>query len=128
MFDPKAYSRDFFATMTLYTISLFCSIWILNHVELGAILKLIVALLPMVPAIMATLVILHHFRKLDEMQMRIQVEAFCASALITGLLTFSLGFAQNAGVAPLPLIWVLPIMIGLWGAFAFIIRLRYIGK
>ncbi len=128
MFNIKLYARDFLGTIGIYTLTVFASVRVLKRFELEGALKLIVALTPMIPAIVATFVAIHHLKKLDEMQLKILVEAFTAAALITGLFTFSLAFAEKAGVPQLPLVWVLPMMTVLWVFLIYIFRARYLGK
>jgi phosphate/sulfate permease len=62
----------------------------------------------------------------DEFQRRIQSEAITISAGVVGFGSFAYGFLEEwAGFPHLPLIWVLPALIGVWGAAACVIRLRY---
>jgi hypothetical protein len=51
----------------------------------------------------------------DELQQRIQLLAIGFAAGVTGLLTFSYGFLEMIGMPHLSSIWVLPMMILLWG-------------
>lgn len=125
MFNCRTYARDFFATMALYTVSVFASVWALKNTDIDGAAKIAVAMAPVIPTIMAAIVVLAHFRRLDEMQARVQLEGFASAAIVTGLLTFSFGFAENAGLPSLSLTWVLPIMLALWPFFAWLVKRRY---
>jgi hypothetical protein len=85
-----------------------------------------VALLPVLPFAFAMTAVVAQVRELDEMKQRIHLEAVLITALLTGGLTFSYGLLQSAGLVPdLPLIWITPLMIVVWGVANAVVTRRY---
>jgi hypothetical protein len=74
-----------------------------------------VALAPVIPAAVALWAYVRFLNRMDELQRRIQLEALALASGGTALLTFSYGFLENVGFPQLSLIWVLPLMVALWG-------------
>lgn len=124
-FNPQKYGRDFAASMALYASVLFASRIALRALDPEGVAQILLAAAPTAPAALTVFVVLRHFATMDEMQRRIQIEAFCAGALFTGLATFSLGFLEDAGLPRLSMIWVMPGMIAAWGVLLVIVRNRY---
>jgi hypothetical protein len=79
-------------------------------------LRFIVAALPVVPVMFGLVYMLRGMALADEMQQRINLEATLFSLAGTGLLTFGYGCLELAGMPPVSLIYVLPLMAVL---FAF---------
>ncbi|HLQ15979.1 MAG TPA: hypothetical protein VK256_09015 [Candidatus Eisenbacteria bacterium] len=73
-----------------------------------------VALLPVIPAGLVIWVFMRTVSRLDEVQKRIQVQAFGFAIGATALLTFGYGFLEGAGMPRLSWIYVLPLMVVLW--------------
>ncbi len=110
----KTYVMQFSATMVLYVVMLLVSVWgVKNLAELPV--RIVAALLPMIPISLALLVFLRFFGTLDELQKRIQLYAMAFSFGATGMLTFTYGLLQNAGLPQVSFIAVFPTMIALWG-------------
>jgi hypothetical protein len=62
---------------------------------------------------------------LDELQRRIQIEAFGFSLAATALITFAYGFLEGAGLPHLNWTYILPLMAALWAVGAAIFTFRY---
>lgn len=84
-----------------------------------------VAVLPVLPAGFVIWLFVRALARLDEMQKRIQMQAFGFVLGTTGLLTFGYGFLEGAGLPHLSWIFVLPFMAVLWGAGTAIFSWRY---
>ncbi len=122
----KQYTRRLIIGMVAYLAILPISLVLLNQLEtVPTIIRLFIALLPVAPAIFAMWALMEYVRTLDELQQRIQLEAFAWSLGATGIVTFTLGFAGNAGLPTLDLIWVLPMIIVFWSMGQAIARRRY---
>lgn len=124
-FKPRAYAFHMMLGFAAYAALLAASILVLQRRLAPEGWALIVALLPMLAVPYIALTILRFYARLDELQRRIQGEAFVAAAILTAFGAMSFGFAANAGVAQPSLIWVLPAMVGLWGVLGFLFRFRY---
>lgn len=122
--NVRTYLKHFSVTMIAYTVLLIVSRLLLNTVDNQA-LRIIIAILPVLPVPFGIWVVMIYVRSLDELQRRIQFEAVAFSMLMTGSITFTLGFLADAGVPQLSLIWVFPMSIALWGIGQFIATRRY---
>lgn len=121
----KKYLRDFGLAMALYTITVLGLIPFGNDPAHPAYVRILIALSPMVPALLALRAVLVFHRASDELYQKINGEAVIIAFLVTGLLTFAYGFLENVGFPRLPIILILPISIAVWGlATPFVIR-RY---
>lgn len=122
--NVRTYLKHFSVTMIAYTVLLIVSRLLLNTVDNQA-LRIIIAILPVLPVPFGIWVVMIYVRSLDELQRRIQFEAVAFSMLMTGSITFTLGFLADADVPQLSLIWVFPMSIALWGIGQFIATRRY---
>lgn len=129
-FSSSRYLREFLPAMAGYVLSVPVSIALMLTVELPPAAKVLVALLPVLPMLLVVWAILRNLQRLDELQQRIQTQAICVASSVVGMLTFALGFLQNAGLLPSPrwvMLWVLPVMIWVWGVATAVIARRYRG-
>lgn len=125
-FNAKKYNREFLLAAAAYAAVLVASRLIATRFDVGGAMLMLLALAPIIPAIGATHVYLRHFRMMDELQRRIQIEAFAAGALFVGLASFAIGFIEDLAPLRLSLIWVLPSMLAAWGLIACVLRYRYL--
>jgi hypothetical protein len=84
-----------------------------------------IALLPVAPAGFVIWLFVRALARLDELQRRIQMQAFGFSLGATALLTFGYGFLEGAGMPHLSWTYVLPVMAVLWAVGLAIFRWRY---
>lgn len=83
------------------------------------------ALLPMVGAAYVVVTVIATLHRLDEMQRKIQFDAFALAFLGTAVLTFGYGFLEGVGLPRLSMFVVWPIMAALWLIGTFVGRYRY---
>jgi hypothetical protein len=120
----RTYMRHFGLSMVAYIIVLIIISLLLQHLS-DSPWRIPLALAPVVPVGFALWAFLTFLGRMDELQQRIQLQAFAFAALATGMLFFSYGFLETVGFPHIPLLWVLPTMIALWGvSLAFLTR-RY---
>ena len=122
--NHKRYLKEFIPAMAAYVIVVFASVWTLKHHEHSP-LRFLLAVLPVVPAAFAMWAAIRYFRGLDELQRRIQFEGLAFSFLATCLIALSWGFLQNAGLPHADVIWVAPLLVGLWGVGTCVAKRRY---
>jgi hypothetical protein len=84
-----------------------------------------VVLLPVAPAGFVVWLFVRALARLDEMQKRIQLQAFGFSLGATALVTFGYGFLEGAGLPHLNWTYLLPLMAVLWALGAAIFTWRY---
>ncbi|MBV7380219.1 hypothetical protein [Maritimibacter dapengensis] len=83
------------------------------------------ALLPMIGAAYVVVTVIATLHRLDEMQRKIQFDAFALAFLGTAVLTFGYGFLEGVGLPKLSMFVVWPIMAALWLIGTFVGRYRY---
>jgi len=91
----------------------------------GADWRYYVAVLPVAPAAFVIWLFVRAISRLDELQRRIQMEAFAFSLGTTALVTFGYGFLEGAGMPHLSWTYVFPLMAVLWGVGVAVFRWRY---
>ena len=120
----RAYIIEFGSAMLAYVVVLLGSVWLINGYP-QAPWRYAVALAPVVPAFFALLTFVRHLRRMDELQRRIQLEAIGLSFGATAILTFAYGFLEGVGFPHINWIWILPLMVALWGLGGAIASVRY---
>ncbi len=121
----KRYLKELAATFAVYGVLLVGSIELLTHVAVPAPWRDLVALSPMLAGVAMPWVILRELRRMDELQMRIQLEALGFAFAGTALLTFSYGFLEGLGYPRLSMFTVWPVMAALWIVGFVLARRRY---
>ena len=122
--NHRRYIKEFGSSMAAYVIVVYISVWLLKH-RVHSPLRFLVAVLPVVPAVLAMWAAIRYFRGLDELQRRIQSEGLAFSFLATCLIALSWGFLQNAGLPQGDVIWVAPLLVFLWGVGCCFAKRRY---
>jgi hypothetical protein len=87
--------------------------------------RYVVALVPVAPAALVLFLFGRRLAQLDELQKRIQIEAFGFSLVATALITFAYGFLEGVGMPHLSWTYVLPLMAVLWAVGAAVFTFRY---
>jgi hypothetical protein len=87
--------------------------------------RYVVAVVPVAPAAMVLFLFVRRLAQLDELQRRIQTEAFGFSLGATALITFAYGFLEGAGMPHLNWTFILPLMAILWGVGTAVFTFRY---
>jgi len=100
--DPTAvagrrYAIEFSISMVAYALVLIVSIKMIQH-GLSPALKLVFALLPMIPIALVFTAIVRYMSSIDELQRRIQIESLSLAAGITALLAITYGFLETVGL------------------------------
>jgi hypothetical protein len=125
---PRAqgrYTKELLSTMVVYGLLLVGSNELLAHAAIASPWRDALALSPMLAAAATAWVILRELRRMDELQMRIQLEALGFAFAGTALVTFSYGFLEGLGYARLSMFVVWPLMAGLWIVGLLLARRRY---
>lgn len=120
----RQYNRRFFIAMMGYVIAILVSQSLLNTMT-GDVARYLVSIIPMFPVGYGLFAYLSFLRQLDELQRRIQLDGLGFSVAITGLITFTLGLLETAGLPMIGMVWVFPMLIGFWGLGTFIANRRY---
>ncbi|MGK6313569.1 hypothetical protein [Neorhizobium sp. DT-125] len=118
------YFKEFAAGMAAYGASVALMAYVLPLVE-NPILRPLVALLPMVPALTVCWVVLRQLRRMDELQQRIQIEAIGLAFAGTAVITFGYGFLEIVGFSRLSMFVVWPLMATLWIVGTIVGNRRY---
>jgi len=122
----RNYLLQFGGAMGAYAGTLIGSVILLKNNEFGTALTAGLALLPVIPVLLGLRAVFTFYRSMDEFQRRVISEAMIASALITAFSSFAYGFLEGALDLPvISMIWVMPVMIGLYGLIAAFLKWRY---
>jgi hypothetical protein len=122
--NHKRYLREFLPAMLVYAVMVMVSVWLLKH-QVYRPLRLLFAVLPVIPALFAMWAAIRYVRGLDELQRRIQFEGLASSFLATCVIALTWALLQNAGLPHADIIWVAPMLIFLWGVGACVAKRRY---
>lgn len=87
--------------------------------------RVVVSLIPMLPAIFICGVVVQNLLRLDEMQRKLQFEAIALAFAGTALITFSYGFLEGVGMPKLSMFVIWPMMATIWVIGVCVARLRY---
>ena len=87
--------------------------------------RYIVAVVPVLPAALVVFLFVRRLAQTDELQKRIQTEAFGFALGATALLTFTYGFLEGAGMPHLNWTFILPLIAILWGVGTAVFTFRY---
>jgi hypothetical protein len=121
----RLYIKEFSLAMSAYVIVLLISTTLINISPHSAWWRIPLALTPVIPIIFVLIACIRYWRRIDELQRRMHLEAlafgFCSSAL----LTFSYGFLENVGFPHISWLFVFPLMMALWGIGGIIASRRY---
>jgi hypothetical protein len=121
-----AYARDMTIAASIYMVFVIGGALAIRDGSLPRWAVIAVALAPLLPALLMLRAYATFLNSIDEFQRRIQTEAIMISAAVVGFGSFAYGFLEEWADFPhLPLIWVFPALIGIWGLAACIVRLRY---
>ena len=121
----RRYTRDIVIALVAYGVLLACSGFVVGA-NPDAGWRYAVALLPMVPAAFVAVAWVRYFRRMDELQQRIALEALAFAFGGTALITFTYGFLEQAGLPSLSWWWVWPIMASLWIVGGWLARKRWL--
>lgn len=122
----RDYALQFGGAMAAYVAVLVVALTAIENFHLTGVARPLVGVTPVIPAIFALLAFLRFLGRMDELQRRIQFEAFGFSFGATAILTFVYGFLELSGSLPyVSVIWILPLMVALWGVGLAIASWRY---
>ena len=111
----KAFVREFLGAMIAYAVVVLVSVFLLNHGPSEAWWRIPLALTPIIPIFFAVWAFLRYFHRIDELQQRIQLEAFALSFGVTCVVTFGYGLLEYIGFPALNWTWVPTFMMAFWG-------------
>jgi hypothetical protein len=124
----RAYMRSMAIAAIVYVAVVFGAVMLIRHApfSLPQWAVIIVALTPLIPALMMVRTYLTFLRSMDELHRRIQTEAWLISAGVIGIGSFTYSFLEEWAHLPrIDLIWIFPALIFAWGLATYFVRRRY---
>src|SRR5260221_12988983 len=106
---------EFWGAMAGYVVLLPVSISLILASPPSGWWRIPLALAPVIPVLFALRAFLRFFSRMDELQRRIQLEAFAFSFGATGVVTFSYGCLVYLGFPNLSWGYIFPVLMALWG-------------
>jgi hypothetical protein len=125
--NEPGYTKRLFAWIGLYALLLVASIGLLDRQLISWLpLRVVVALVPMIPAAGILVLIMRTYRASDELEQKIVAEGIMFGFGATAIITFSYGFLQRfVGAPDLSYFFVWAILGAGWFVGAGIARFRY---
>ncbi len=121
---PKHIGK-FLLSGAVYMLLLVLSLRWMEQGQGSLALRILISLMPMLAVGLIFWSILKVLHELDELQRKVQLEAFALAFAGTAMLTFGYGFLENAGLPRLSLFAVWPLMAALWAGGVFWGNWRY---
>lgn len=124
----QTYVRNMAICAIVYLAIVFGAVTLIRHMpfSLPQWAVIVVALTPLIPALMMLGAYVTYLRALDELGRRIQSEAWLISAGVVGLASFTYSFLEEWAHFPrVDLVWIFPALIFCWGLATFFVRRRY---
>jgi uncharacterized membrane protein YcjF (UPF0283 family) len=121
----RRYVIELFSAMAGYAVLLAGAVYVLKTWYPPEPWRTVTVLTPMLAICVVAWTILREFRRLDEMQLRIQLEALAIAVALTSLVTLGWGFLETIGYPHFPTFAVWPLLaVGWMGGALFACR-RY---
>lgn len=121
----RRYQVELFLALGAYALVLAGAIAVIENGAVEGTMRTLVALAPMIPVVGVVWAVLRQFRRMDELQRRLQFEGLAFAFVGTALLSLSYGFLETVGFPRLPMFTVWPVMGALWGLGAWIASRRF---
>jgi hypothetical protein len=123
----RHYTAWLFVWIGIYALLLFGSIELLDgRVVSWQPLRIIVALVPMIPACGILVLVMRTYRSIDELERKIIADGILFGFGVTAIVTFSYGFLQRfAGAPDISYFFVWAVMGAAWFVGSNIARFRY---
>jgi hypothetical protein len=124
----RAYMRNMAIAAIIYVAVVFGAATLIRHMpfSLPQWAVIIVALTPLIPALMMLRTYMIFLRSMDELHRRIQMEAWLVSAGVVGVGSFTYSFLEEWAHFPrIDLVWIFPALIFVWGLATYFVRRRY---
>lgn len=115
----RRYTIELAAAILAYAVLLFGSVFVERSVHPADPWRTINVLLPMLAVSAIAWVILRQFRRLDELQLRVQLEALAGAVALTAVVTLGWGFLELIGYPKFPTFAVWPLLAIGWMAGAW---------
>jgi hypothetical protein len=120
----KTYVREFVTATMAYVVLIIGVIWLLPRLG-DSPWRYVLAVLPAVPVAFGVAAFIRFLARLDELQQRIQLSGLAFATATIGLLSFTYGLLENAGLPPLSWIWIFPAIVMLWGLGSAVASRKY---
>ena len=120
----KSYLIEFGGSMLAYSVTLVVAL-LLVQANPHASWRFGVVVAPVIPICFGLMAAIRYIGRMDELQRRIQLNAISFGFGATAIITFTYGFLELVGFPTISYIWVLPLMVVLWGVGAAVAAQRY---
>lgn len=122
----RRYRRAVAVTGAFYIAFVFGAALAMRNLDLPQWLVIVLALLPVAPALLMLRAYIEFTRSMDEFQRRVQSEALLVASAVIVFGSFAYGFLEEwAGFPHVPLLWIFPVFCAAWGVATIFIRRRY---
>lgn len=120
----RRYALEFALSMVAYAVILTASVTVINH-GVSPALRLVFALLPLVPIAFVFAAVVRYVGSIDELQRRIHIESLALAAGITALLAITYGFLETVGFPHLSAWYAYAAVMAAWLVSTPFVARRY---
>lgn len=122
----RRYVRDMAVSAVVYVAFVFGAALVIRNFDAPQWARIVLALIPVAPALMMLRAYLVHLNAMDEFQRRLQTDALLIATGIVVFGSFAYGFLEEwADLPHVPLLWVFPVFSFVFGITHAINRHRY---
>ncbi|MCC5996866.1 MAG: hypothetical protein JJU18_10920 [Oceanicaulis sp.] len=122
----KRYTVRFLFLMIAYSLAVVGATMALRAFDPSGPVRVILALIPVIPALLALREFVFFLRAMDEVQARIHAESLLIAAGVVSFATLTWGFLESwADAPPISVMYVLPAMALVWGVVLPFVSRRF---
>jgi hypothetical protein len=126
--SPKAVCRRYLLEVAVAMLAYMGAIMLSTRLLHGSVtggLRVLIALLPLLPLIFMFVAVIRFVRYTDEMLRRVHIQAFAIAAGATAFLALTYGCLEMAGFPRLSAWWTFFCIDVIWGLAVWILERRY---
>ena len=119
------YMRDMAIAGAIYVACVFAAALVVRQLDPPQWAKIVLALIPLAPALLMLRAYLVNLNSMDEFQRRMQTDALLITTGVVVFGSFAWGFLEKwAGLPRVGMLWVFPVFSLLFGIVHMVIRFR----
>ena len=125
--NARRYLWEIGLASVAYVLATLAAGFIVRRMEVGDPMRIVVALVPVLPAFGMLMAVVRHVLRSDELEQRIHSDGAMISAVTMMIVSITYGFMQSyAGFPPMNPIWLAMLGIVSWSFGAALTKRRYL--
>ncbi len=119
----QTYQRELFGSIFVYVVVLFAITWMARGMPNGVV-RTVLAMVPMLPALGMLWAIIRHFGRMDEYLRIWSLENVALAGAATATFSLTYGFLEGVGFPDLSMFVIWGVFMGSWGVVACVRKMR----